>query len=177
MNLSDEWIAESELLERSGLNIEELRRARNGRYKNGADWVRNDRRIFWHKAAATRLCGTLGIEVPLEQKSPGLAAQCTARANSEDAHEAIKAPEQKKAPIEPMENGLVALSVWRGPGEGIKNSVMVEAVSIRTRPTKREDIVRVLVGDNRRFRRDMEILAKHREADLYELAKGGRTAP
>jgi hypothetical protein len=156
-----EWIRESWLGRRLGLNRDEMRELRVNHLKEGEDYTLVKNRIHISPTGEKKLRDHLNLPV----QTSGVAPQ---------APNAVKQtpPIELKntAPGSDAER-IETLLVWRA---NLPNRRIVEAYKPGTDPAERANILRVKVKDADRFSRfdntgqPMKILAVHLQVDLYE---------
>jgi hypothetical protein len=163
--MNTNWIWESKLPNRFGINRDELRELRNKLLTEGEHWRVEKTRVLISPLGLTLLTNALSMDCDV-QAAAGVttAGQVHTEGGSE-----------KKAPEKANAERLVALCVWRAP---MPNLRIIEAYFPEKKPAGQSDVLRVRVKDGRLYARydntgkPMMICCRHIQADLYEHAGG-----
>jgi hypothetical protein len=165
-----QWIHETWLATRLGLNRDELRELRKRLLVEGPDFRLEKNRVIVSPAGEKKLRDHL--QLPREAaKAPPAAPPAAPGAGAEKSGPSPSEPAPAAARRDKEE--IVTLLVWRA---NLPNRRIVEAYLPGKDPTKWQNILRVKVKDAGRFNRydntgkPMALPAIHLQADLYQLA-------
>lgn len=165
-----EWVWESHLVTRLGLNRDALRELRERLLKNGPDWRVQHNRILISRAGVEKLGAHLSAAAgsgEAQASKPGLDTVLTVGALPGPTQEA----QRPVLGLLDWPAKTAVLHVWR---TFPKNRHIIEAFQPGTDPAVRANVVRVKVRDASRFARydhlgkPMAIECRHIQVDFWE---------